>query len=135
MAALARLARLDHGSSKAAADRAAGDDGRARGDGPDRGALRRAGRAPVGPRPAGRAAGRAFDADALFDLVEAEVLAPLDAAARLEVEAAARQVATGHRAGALALADVAAALTANLRMIRRIAEIYGGRPARWRAGG
>ena len=27
----------------------------------------------------------------------------------------------------LALADVAAALTANMRMIRRIAEIYGGR--------
>jgi hypothetical protein len=69
----------------------------------------------------------AFDADALFDLVEAEVLAPLDAAARREVEAAARQVAIVTALVPMALADVAAALTANLRMIRRIAEIYGGR--------
>jgi putative membrane protein len=43
------------------------------------------------------------------------------------VEAAARQVATVTALVPVALADVAAALTANLRMIRRIAEIYGGR--------
>jgi len=43
------------------------------------------------------------------------------------VEAAARQVATVTALVPLALADVFAALTANLRMIRRIAEIYGGR--------
>ena len=55
------------------------------------------------------------------------MLAPLDAAARREVEAAARQVATVTALVPLALADVAAALTANVRMIRRIAEIYGGR--------
>jgi putative membrane protein len=54
-------------------------------------------------------------------------MAPLDAAARAEVEAAARQVATVTALVPLALADVAAALFANLRMIRRIAEIYGGR--------
>ena len=68
-----------------------------------------------------------FDADALFALAEAELLGPLDALARAEVEAAARQVATVTAVVPLALADVAAALTANLRMIRRIAEIYGGR--------
>ncbi|SDN49891.1 putative membrane protein [Lutimaribacter pacificus] len=68
-----------------------------------------------------------FDAAALFALAEAEMLAPLDAAARAEVEAAARQVATVTAIVPLALADVVAALTANLRMIRRIAEIYGGR--------
>ena len=38
-----------------------------------------------------------------------------------------RQVATVTALVPLALADVAAALAANLRMIRRIAEIYGGR--------
>jgi putative membrane protein len=68
-----------------------------------------------------------MDADALLALAERELLAPLDAEARLVVEAAARQVATVTALVPLALADVAAALFANLRMIRRIAEIYGGR--------
>jgi len=71
--------------------------------------------------------GDSFDADGLFDLAEVELLAPLDAAARAEVEAAARQVAAVTALVPLALADVVAALTSNLRMIRRIAEIYGGR--------
>lgn len=68
-----------------------------------------------------------FDAATLLGLAESELLAPLDAAARAEVEAAARQVATVTALVPIALADVVAALTANLRMIRRIAEIYGGR--------
>ena len=68
-----------------------------------------------------------LDADALIGLAETELLAPLDARARREVEAAARQVAAITALVPLALADVVAALTANLRMIRRIAEIYGGR--------
>ncbi|MBA83787.1 YcjF family protein [Thalassobius sp. S69A] len=68
-----------------------------------------------------------FDADALLDLAEAELLTPLDQAALREVEAAARQVATVTAIVPLALADVFAALTSNLRMIRRVAEIYGGR--------
>jgi len=68
-----------------------------------------------------------FDAAALLGVAEAELLGPLDSAASREVEAAARQVATVTALVPLALADVIAALTANLRMIRRIAEIYGGR--------
>ena len=68
-----------------------------------------------------------LDADALLALGERELLQPLDALALGEVEAAARQVATVTALVPLALADVAAALTANLRMIRRIAEVYGGR--------
>lgn len=68
-----------------------------------------------------------FDASSLLGLAETEVLAPLDAAAAREVEAAARQVATVTAVVPLAMADVVAALTANLRMIRRIAEVYGGR--------
>jgi len=68
-----------------------------------------------------------FDADALLALAEGELVAPLDQAVRREIETAARQVATVTALVPLALADVAMALFANLRMIRRIAEIYGGR--------
>ena len=68
-----------------------------------------------------------FDAESLLALAESELMTPLDAAALKEVEAAARQVATVTALVPLALADVAAALTSNLRMIRRVAEIYGGR--------
>lgn len=69
----------------------------------------------------------AFDADTVLALAEDTLLVPLDAEARREVEAAARQVAMVTALVPLAFADVAAALTANMRMIRRIAEIYGGR--------
>ncbi len=68
-----------------------------------------------------------FDASAVFALTEDTLMAPLDAAARAEVEAAARQVATVTALVPMALADVATALAASLRMIRRVAEIYGGR--------
>ena len=68
-----------------------------------------------------------LDAAGLLNVAEREVLGPLDLVARREVEAAARQVATVTALVPLALADVAAALTSNLRMIRRIAEVYGGR--------
>jgi len=71
--------------------------------------------------------GDAFDADALLVLAERELLSPLDAAAAREVEAAARQVATVTAVVPLALADVFTALTSNMRMIRRVAEVYGGR--------
>ncbi|SHG57066.1 YcjF family protein [Cognatishimia maritima] len=68
-----------------------------------------------------------FDAEAVFALAEQELMAPLDAAARKEVEQAARQVATVTALVPLALADVVTALVANIRMIRRIAEVYAGR--------
>lgn len=68
-----------------------------------------------------------FDADDILGLAEQELLVPLDAVAQREIEAAARQVATVTAIVPLALADVVTALTANIRMIRRIAEIYGGR--------
>ena len=73
------------------------------------------------------AQGDAFDADTLLGLAEDTLLKPLDDKARREVEAAARQVATVTALVPLAFADVLVALTANVRMIRRIAEIYGGR--------
>jgi len=68
-----------------------------------------------------------LDADGLLGLAETTLLTPLDVRAQREVEAAARQVATVTAIVPLALADLFTALTANLRMIRRIAEIYGGR--------
>lgn len=71
--------------------------------------------------------GEVMDADALLALAERELLTTLDAEARLAIEGAARQVATVTALVPLALADVATAAVANLRMIRRIAEIYGGR--------
>jgi len=68
-----------------------------------------------------------FDADAALGLAEDTLMAPLDAAAEREIEAAARQVAAVTALVPLALADVAVALAANLRMVRRVAEVYGGR--------
>jgi putative membrane protein len=68
-----------------------------------------------------------FEVSAVYDVLETRLLAPLDARAEAEIAAAARQVATVTALVPLALADVIAALTANLRMIRRIAETYGGR--------
>ena len=68
-----------------------------------------------------------MDADALLAMAETHLLSDLDQSARREIEAAARRVAMVTALVPLALADVAMALFANLRMVRRIAEIYGGR--------
>jgi putative membrane protein len=127
-ASYARLARLD-GVHKAALDAIAAEDlsaarkvvGRLQGLYANR-TETSWGRARLAER-----LGDSFDADGLLKLAEAELMAPLDKAARIEIERAARQVATVTAIVPLALADVVAALTANLRMIRRIAEIYGGR--------
>ncbi|MBB5516853.1 putative membrane protein [Rubricella aquisinus] len=67
------------------------------------------------------------DADALLDLTERAFLAPLDRIAAEEVRNATRQVAAATALVPLALADILVALTANTRMIRRIAECYGAR--------
>lgn len=68
-----------------------------------------------------------LDADAVLQLTETELLVPLDAAALRAVEAAARQVAMVTALVPLALADVVTALVSSMRMIRQVAEIYGGR--------
>ncbi|MCU0911676.1 MAG: YcjF family protein [Rhodobacteraceae bacterium] len=128
LAALSRLARVDRLHREAEAALASGEAGRARAVAGRLSALY-AGRPELAQgreRLAARVAEQ-FDADAVFALAEAELLAPLDAQARIEIEGAARMVATVTALVPVALADVAAALTANIRMIRRIAEIYGGR--------
>lgn len=71
--------------------------------------------------------GDILDSESLLLFAENALLGPLDQAARREIEGAARQVATVTAIVPLALADVVAALVANMRMVRRIAEIYGGR--------
>jgi putative membrane protein len=67
------------------------------------------------------------DGEALLAEAETALLTSLDRDAVLAIEAAARQVATVTAVVPLMFADVAAALIGNVRMIRRIAEIYGGR--------
>lgn len=66
-----------------------------------------------------------LDADAVLAMTERALFAPLDAEARTEIEAASRTVAAATAIIPLAMMDVLAALSANIRMIRRIAEIYG----------
>ncbi|MEL6913901.1 MAG: TIGR01620 family protein [Pseudomonadota bacterium] len=128
VAAFARLGRIDRLSVAAETALTAGDLAGARGVLRDLTRLYR-------PRPEATWAlerirdreAEMLDADSLLALAERELLSPLDAAALKEVEAAARQVATVTALVPLALADVVAALSANIRMIRRVAEIYGGR--------
>ncbi|MBP7241390.1 TIGR01620 family protein [Amaricoccus sp.] len=66
-----------------------------------------------------------LDPDAILAVTERHLLEPLDNAARREIEAAARTVAAATAVVPLALVDVMAAASQNIRMIRRIAEIYG----------
>ncbi|MEJ6393932.1 TIGR01620 family protein [Gymnodinialimonas sp. 2305UL16-5] len=128
LAAFARLGRLDQLHQGAEAALAAGDVSGAR-DITRRISALYAGRPELklGRETLDRRRDEMFDATSLFALTETEILLPLDRAAQAEVEAAARQVATVTALVPLALADVITALTANLRMIRRIAEVYGGR--------
>ena len=66
-----------------------------------------------------------LDPDAVIAATERALMAPLDAAARREIEAASRAVAAATAVIPLALVDVLAAASQNIRMIRRIAEVYG----------
>ena len=66
-----------------------------------------------------------LDADAVIALTERTLFEPLDRETRREIEAAARTVAGVTALVPLAFADVLSALSMNVRMIRRIAEIYG----------
>lgn len=73
----------------------------------------------------------ALTAADVLHVTETTLLAPLDDLARKEIESAARQVATATAIVPLAMADVVIALFANIRMVRRIAEVYGGRSGRF----
>ena len=68
-----------------------------------------------------------IDGPDLIDMTERTLMAPLDQMATLEIQSAARNVAAATALIPLAMADVLVALTTNVRMVRRIAEVYGGR--------
>ena len=68
-----------------------------------------------------------MDAQSVLELLETELVDSLDKSALSEIETASRRVATMTAMVPLALADIAIALAANLRMVRAIAQIYGGR--------
>ncbi len=128
MLAIARLARLDHLRQAAEAAHATADLAAARRVTAQLGRLY-AGRVDTawGLRRFDEGQAAVLDADGLLMLAESAILAPLDAAARAEIEGAARRVATITALVPLAAADVVAVLWANLALIRRIAAIYGGR--------
>lgn len=68
-----------------------------------------------------------FDADAQLALLETHLIGEIDQSATRVVERSARQVAAVTALVPIMLADVIVALSTNLRMIRQIAELYGGR--------
>ncbi len=74
-----------------------------------------------------RAAEETLDADGILDAAEHGLLAPLDRAAEAEARRGARDAAAATTILPIAALDMAATLAINLRTIRRIAEIYGGR--------
>lgn len=69
-----------------------------------------------------------FDADDLLKHLERELLRALDREAALEVARAARRVSVVTAVSPNALIDMAMVLISNMRMLRRLATLYGGRP-------
>ncbi len=128
VAALARLRRIDGLRRRAGLARASADLGAAQALTDNLLALYQGrGDAAWGAARLTEARVDAVDADDLLDRAETALLAPLDARAVAEIEAAAARVATITALVPLALADVAAAAITGVSMIRRIATIYGGR--------
>jgi putative membrane protein len=64
----------------------------------------------------------------LVDIAEAELIGPLDESARREIAAAAKRVSMVTAIAPRAFMDVIFVAAQAIRLIRRIAEIYGGRP-------
>jgi putative membrane protein len=68
------------------------------------------------------------DPGALATLADRDVVAELDGAVRRAVTSAARRVATVTALSPMALVSVAFVAVENLRLLRKIATLYGGRP-------
>jgi len=69
-----------------------------------------------------------IDGRDLIDIAQRELMTALDAKARAEVAAAAKRVSLVAALSPRAVIDVIFVAAQALRLIRRIAEIYGGRP-------
>lgn len=65
----------------------------------------------------------------LIDIAERNLMAPLDDRARREIAAAAKRVSVVTAIAPRAIVDVLFVGAQSMRLIRRIAEIYGGRPS------
>jgi putative membrane protein len=73
-------------------------------------------------------AGDVHDPGELMTLLEREVMAPLDGEARRMVTQSAKRVATVTALSPMALIAVGYVLYENLRLLRRLATLYGARP-------
>jgi putative membrane protein len=74
------------------------------------------------------AAREIIDGRDLVDIAERALLRPLDMKARAEIAAAAKRVSVVTALSPRAVFDVIFVVAQILRLVRRIAEIYGGRP-------
>ena len=72
--------------------------------------------------------GEIIDGRDLLTLAERDLVAPLDARARILASAAARRVSVVTAVSPRAFVDVLFVLWESVRLIRRIAAVYGGRP-------
>jgi len=72
--------------------------------------------------------GEIVDGRDLIDIAERSLVLPLDEAARREIAAAARRVSLVTALSPRAVLDVIFVAAQAVRLVRRIAEIYGGRP-------
>jgi putative membrane protein len=72
--------------------------------------------------------GEILDAEDRLAIAERELLAPLDAQAKRAIAGAARQVSVVTAISPRAIVDVVFVVYAAVRLLRRIARIYGGRP-------
>lgn len=79
-------------------------------------------------RLAGAHLGEIIDGRDLLVLAERDLLAPLDARAKVLSSAAARRVSVVTAVSPRAFVDVLFVLWESVRLIRRLAEVYGGRP-------
>ncbi len=69
-----------------------------------------------------------LDATQILTLAERELLSPLDEQARLMIGTAGRRVAAVTSVSPSAIVDVAFVAFANVRLLRNLAVLYGGRP-------
>lgn len=69
-----------------------------------------------------------IDGRDLIDIAERALLRPLDARAQTEIAAAAKRVSVVTAISPRAILDLLFVIAQTIRLMRRIAEIYGGRP-------
>lgn len=72
--------------------------------------------------------GEIIDGSDLVDLAERDLLGPLDASARTIVMDSAKRVSIVTAVSPRAIVDLAFVLMENLRLVRRLSQLYGGRP-------